>query len=346
VEKGETMMTVFLGLTVALLWGGADTVAMIATRRVGSSTTTFVAQLVGFLLLAVFGLAFAGRLGLWPDTLSVLSVSVLWGIGLGGVSALAYLTLYKSLSHGLLAVVSPVISAQGGVTLILAIVLLQEHLEGFQMLFLLLTFVGVILASMNVRELVKMRLKSLLGPGVRYALVSLLCFGALSFGVGLAARQSNWLISVFFIRCFSFLFLTAILRSQSPEKRAKQSRALGYFLAGIVGCADMAGLTLLSLATATGSIGIAGMICSDYAVIPLLAGVFLLKERLTLSQFLGCVLLGMGLAGEAAPGLVLELSLAELSLMVVVGCGLALLREIIIAKPRLTQFCGVSERES
>jgi drug/metabolite transporter (DMT)-like permease len=240
VEKGETMMTVFLGLTVALLWGGADTVATIATRRVGSSTTTFVAQLVGFLLLAVFGLAFAGRLGLWPDTLSVLSVSVLWGIGLGGVSALAYLTLYKSLSHGLLAVVSPVISAQGGVTLILAIVLLQEHLEGFQMLFLLLTFVGVILASMNVRELVKMRLKSLLGPGVRYALVSLLCFGALSFGVGLAARQSNWLISVFFIRCFSFLFLTAILRSQSPEKRAKQSRALGYFLAGIVGCADMA----------------------------------------------------------------------------------------------------------
>jgi drug/metabolite transporter (DMT)-like permease len=62
------------------------------------------------------------------------------------------------------------------------------------------------------------------------------------------------------------------------------------------------GLTILSLATATGSIGIAGMICSAYPFIPLLVGVFLLKERLALSQFLGCILLGMGLAGEAVPG--------------------------------------------
>src|SRR5436305_15349576 len=51
------MNTLFLGLTVALLWGSADTLATCATRRIGSATTTFVAQIAGFLLVAVFGLA-------------------------------------------------------------------------------------------------------------------------------------------------------------------------------------------------------------------------------------------------------------------------------------------------
>ena len=180
------MNTLFLGLAVALLWGSADTLATCATKKIGSATTTFVAQIAGFLLVAVFGLAFASRLGLLSFSAHVLDESVLWGVVLGGISAGAYITLYEALAIGPLAVASPLVSAQGGVTLGLAVVLLHEHLEGFQLFFLLLTFVGVMLASINVRKLAQMNLRSLYGPGVCFALVSLLCFGVLAFGLVLS----------------------------------------------------------------------------------------------------------------------------------------------------------------
>src|SRR5437764_9554996 len=123
------MNTLFLGLAVALLWGSADTLATYATKRIGTATTTFVAQIAGFLLVAAFGLTVAGRLGLLSFSAHVLDENVLWGVVLGGISAGAYITLYEALSAGPLAVASPVVSAQGGVTLLLSVVLLHERLQ-------------------------------------------------------------------------------------------------------------------------------------------------------------------------------------------------------------------------
>jgi drug/metabolite transporter (DMT)-like permease len=175
---------------------------------------------------------------------------------------------------------------------------------------------------------------------VFFALISLLCFGVLAFGLGLAARQTNWFISILFLRCFSFLFIAVLKPPALPRGVGKHGRAWGYLLAGIVGSFDMAGLTVLSLATASGSIGVAGMISSAYGVIPLLAGVFLLRQRIHVSQFLGCVLLGMGLAGEAAPTSALAVPLTWMAVALVVGCGLAVLckrssvlRRLLPARP-------------
>jgi drug/metabolite transporter (DMT)-like permease len=208
---------------------------------------------------------------------------------------------------------------------LLSVVLLHERLEGVQLFFLLLTFVGVMLAALNVRELAQMNARSLFGPGVSFALISLLCFGVLAFGLGLAARQSNWFISVLLLRCFSCLFITLLKPPDSSEEPGKEGSAWGYLLAALVGSFDMAGLTVLSLATVSGSIGVAGMICSAYGVIPLLAGVFLLRERVHWSQVIGCLWLVIGLAGEAAPTSVLAVPLTWMAIALAVGCGLAIL---------------------
>lgn len=329
------MTTVTLGLAVPLLWGSADTVAVFATKRIGTSATTIVAQLAGLFLVALVTLAYGGSLGMLPGSASELLRSFLFGVVLGCISAGAYLFLYKALAYGPLAVASPVVSAQGGVTLLLAVVLLQEHLMGFQMFFLLISFVGVMLASLNIRELVRMKLREALSPGVMYALISLLCFGTLSFGLGLAARETNWLISVLWIRFCSFGVLAAFLRSDLPST-GKAGATWGYLLAVVVGCADIGGLTILSLATASGSIGIAGMISSAYGVIPLVAGVFLLKEHPTRGQILGCLLLGAGLAGEAATGAGQEIPLVGIAIALLVGYALDLFypyaRELFTAR--------------
>jgi len=337
-------MTVYLGVAVALLWGSADTAAVFATKKVGTSTTTFVAQLAGFFLVSLVGLAFVGPLGLMDTSAQSFVLSILFGVVLGGFSAAAYLTLYKSLHHGPLAVVSPVVSAQGGVTMLLAVVLLQEHLDHFQTLFLLVTFVGVLLASLNGKQLAHMKPKSFLSPGVLYALIALLSFGVLSFGLGIAARSTNWFICVFWIRFFSFLFLAVILREKDAFQARRTGRFWGYVLSIGVGCGDVGGLALLSLATVSGSIGVVGMISSTYSVIPLAVGVFFLKERLVQSQLLGCMLLVVGLAGIAAPGQYLVLPLAVFALTLFMSYVLVFFYQKWHVSRRLTSLGGMRER--
>ena len=49
------MNTMFLGPTITMLWGTADTLATCATKRIGRSTTTFVAQMSSQFLVAFIG---------------------------------------------------------------------------------------------------------------------------------------------------------------------------------------------------------------------------------------------------------------------------------------------------
>jgi predicted Rossmann-fold nucleotide-binding protein/drug/metabolite transporter (DMT)-like permease len=311
------MQTVLLGLATALLWGVADTLAAKVSQRMGSAATTLLAQVAGLLLAGLLTLLVSLPTDL---TLAAFIESMLSGLLLGAVAALAYLTLYQALAQGPLAIVSPLVSAQGGVTLLAAIIVLHELPDWWQLVFLGVTFVGVLLATLNggeVRRLVRAgSLPGLLSPGIALALVSMLGFGLLAFGLGAASRASDWLLCVVWTRLFSCLLLAVFLRPDwtrqanagqpvaekaTSASRPHHHRWLWGAGAVLVGCADVGGLLLLSLASTIGSIGVVGMLASAYGIIPLLAGLVIFKERPASNQVLGVALLIAGLPGVAAP---------------------------------------------
>jgi drug/metabolite transporter (DMT)-like permease len=298
------MRTILLGLAVALCWGSADTVATLVTRHIGTAATTLIAQGAG-LMLAVGVMLCVGVPDLSP---SLLTRSVLFGIVLGALAAAAYLTLYQALAHGPLAVASPVVSAQGGVTLLLAMVVLREAIGTLSLVLLAITFVGILLAAVNGGDVRTLAPRSVLTPGVAYALISLVCFGVLAFGLGVAARETNWLLSVIWIRCCSGLLLAVFLRpwrhapiATSETKQGHKQRRWWWVAAAAIGCADVGGLLLFALASVTGSLSIAGMVASAYGVIPLAVGVAILKERPASTQVMGVTWLLAGLVGLVAP---------------------------------------------
>ncbi|HVB23415.1 MAG TPA: EamA family transporter [Ktedonobacteraceae bacterium] len=298
------MRTVLLGLAVALCWGSADTVATLVMRHIGVAATTLIAQVAG-LALAVGVMLCIGVPVLSPH---LLTRSVLFGLVLGAIAAGAYLTLYQALAHGPLAIASPVVSAQGGVTLLLAVVVLHETIGTLPLVLLAITFAGILLAAINGGDVRTLAPRSLLTPGVAYALVSLLCFGLLAFGLGVAARETNWLLSVIVTRCCSCLLLAVFLRlwghapgAASETEQGHRQHPWWWVAAAGVGCADVGGLLLFALASATGSLGIAGMVASAYGVMPLAVGVAILKERLASTQVVGVAWLLVGLVGLAAP---------------------------------------------
>lgn len=283
-----------LAASVALFWGLADTVAAIAARRIGTMKTTLVAQAGGLITLALVGVLAGGQVSLDGLTPTALIQSVLFGVLLGIVSAGAYLGLYRSLELGPLVIVSPVVGGQGGVTLVLAVCFLHDPLDLIHLLLLLLILCGIVLSSTKFDELVPQgrRLAAWLSAGVRYALLSMLCFGILSFGFGAAATQiPGWYLVLFWSRLFSLLFLTiTTLVSTMPPAEAQAPTSWAYLLAAGGGIVEVGGYIAFVFAAQLASTAVAGVCASLVPLIPLAFGALAYRERVNFNQFVGIAL--------------------------------------------------------
>jgi drug/metabolite transporter (DMT)-like permease len=286
--------------SVALLWGLADTIAAIAARRIGTMKTTLIAQAGGLIALALVGVLASGQMSLLALSPAELIQSVLIGVLLGIVGAGAYFGLYRSLELGPLVLVSPIVGGQGAVTLILAVAFLHNVLDWVHLLLLLVILLGIVLTSTQVEQLSAQarQLSAWLSVGVRYALLSMLCFGVLSFGFGAATQIPSWFLVLFWTRLFSLLFvaITALVTappSQTVEESQRRTR--GYLMAVGGGIVEVGGYLAFVFAVQLTSTAVAGVCASLVPLIPLLYGVIAYRERVNFNQLVGIVLALAGL---------------------------------------------------
>ena len=124
------------GLLAALGWGSADVLGAVSGRSIGSLRTAVVALGTSMLIIGTIALA-TGQAALpaW-DALRFL-------IGSGLFAGCAYLSLYRALELGPVAIVSPVVSAFAAITVVLDVVFAGEHISALSMAGMLATFLGV-----------------------------------------------------------------------------------------------------------------------------------------------------------------------------------------------------------
>ena len=318
-----------LGVTVALLWGSADILATLAARRLRTFKTTFVSQSIGLLALLAFGVVV---FCLWhfPLTLTAIALSALIGSFTGLCAALGYFAFYRALEIGPIAIVSPISATSSTFTLILSTLILQEQLTPGRTGFVSIIILGIVLASTSMAELRALLHKpgySLWSQGVHWAIVATLAFGAMDFGIGASASVSGWFLPVLWTRFFSIFFLTLISYRQH---RRRQSRAhltevasstgrtlslslpsleeiahvrnpltskigSGVLLAIIAGITENAAVLTFSLDTRIATTGITSAIASSYALVVILFGMLVYRERLAKNQFLGIAMFMVGL---------------------------------------------------
>lgn len=176
------------GLGAALCWGLTDILAALAGRRFGSLLTVAVSQTTSLALIVAIGFLWDGRLPLDERIL-------LPALAIGVVSGVSYLTFFTALRLGPITVVSPVVSAYGGLTVVLAVVLLGETLSSGQALGALVSTIGILLVG--VRFATDWRRTRFVGPGVPFALIALIAFGFLTVGLTWPIAIAGWLPVVF-----------------------------------------------------------------------------------------------------------------------------------------------------
>jgi drug/metabolite transporter (DMT)-like permease len=200
---------IILGVTVALLWGSTDSIAAFAARSIGALRTTLFSQLAGLLTVATLSLFFPL---VWQ---SFTPLTILLGACSGLLAAVGYYAFYRGLADGPVTLVSTISSGSSIVTLLLAFLLLDQRLSPGDLIALGIIFLGIIQASTNLREIrgqLSPKSKSSIrrSSGVKWALLTVVAFGAMDWSIGLSATVSSWFLPVLFMRCFSLLFLSTI----------------------------------------------------------------------------------------------------------------------------------------
>jgi drug/metabolite transporter (DMT)-like permease len=171
------------GLGAALSWGTLDLFSALASRRIGSLRVTTGMQVVGAILITLVAALTGGRV---PTDPFVLIGGAL--VGLAGAGA--YLTYFTGLRIGPIAVVSGVVAAYGGLTVVLAVVFRGETLTLVQALGAAAATIGVVLTGVSFDQGLRGRFAS---PGVVFAVVALVLFATMSIGSDIVIDRAPWL---------------------------------------------------------------------------------------------------------------------------------------------------------
>lgn len=233
-------------------------------------------------------------LGQWrPLTWDLLPYAVV--LALLGTSSLAL--LYRAFALGPIAVVSPVVASYAALTVVLIVVFLGERLTAGQGVAIAVTFVGVVIASTDLREL-----RQTLGKpseGVRIGMIATVGFSLWGLVFSMGARATDPLALVVVLRICSIAMLAAVVLAR---RVAVAPLAIPRVLAlvTIVGILDTGANVLMGVGIDRGFASFVLTGTGAYPIIPATIAILVLRERLAPNQYLGVAILLAGLVALGA----------------------------------------------
>jgi drug/metabolite transporter (DMT)-like permease len=272
-----------LGTLAAIAWGMADVFVTYLSRRGGFLRTLLLTQGFGVALLVAVALALDELPG--PSLAQLLAL-----VALGPVAVAAYAGFYRALELGPIAVVSPIVSANGAIVVLLAVLVLGESLSAVQALGCFLVLAFIVLAGYEP----KAGTAEGDGGGIRLAFAASLAFGVYVFVLATMSEELGWLVPILIARSVTVALVAAVVVARPPPGRESLGRL------GLVGCVcagllDAAGYLAFNRGAEIGEVAITSAAASAYPVIPILVGLFALRERVAWHQVAGVggVLCGM-----------------------------------------------------
>ena len=291
------------GLFTSLAWGVVDITAALSGHRVGSLRALAATQAISVAVLLGFVALDPARLG--PDPM----VGISAGMPIGILAGVAYLGYFTALKLGPLAVVSPIIIAYGGLTVILAVMLRGETLEPLQAAGAVLATAGVILAGV-VFDRRSLRSTRLVGPGVLIAFVTIGLFALVTVLVSGPIREHGWLPVAVGSRIANASFVLLLLAIGSRGSTFLRPLMLPgnpwnrtvVLLVLITGLFDVAGYISFAIGLEIAPVWLIGLASSFGPVLAIGYAVWRMGERLRPMQWAGLALLGVGVLVLAVSG--------------------------------------------
>lgn len=289
------------GLIAALCWGSTDVMGAIGSRRFGSLRVVAIAQLTSLVVAVAVAIALGVRV---PTDPLVIAASAVFGMMAAG----AYLSFFTALRIGPLAVVSPVVAAYGGLTVVLAVILRGETLLPLQAVGAAVATLGVIFTGVVFDG--GWRGTRFVGPGVAFSLVALTLFALVTVGMATPIGIAGWLPVLLISRIanagsiWAVLAVVTLVRPRGSDTLLAASAPRswrGIAAAGVAGILDIVGFIAFAIGLELAPTWIVGLASSFGPVVAVIVAVALWGERLRPAQWLGLAGIGVGLVAVALP---------------------------------------------
>ena len=301
------------GLGAALSWGTMDVASALASRRVGSIVVTSGVVIVGVILLWLMTLASGTSLPAEPRTFANAAL-------LGLIGAGAYFAYFTGLRVGPISVVSGMVAAYGGLTVVLSVVFRGESLTATQAFGAAIATAGVILTGVAFEG--GLRGTRFAGPGVVFAVVALVLFSLMAITTDIALESAGWLEVLLVSRAvtagISILVVVALAARRVTGERSatgtegtfgtgpddgvtpfRRSRVVAAIV--FAGVLDVLGLVSFAIGLERAPTWLVGLASSFGPAVTIIAAVALLGERLKRIQWLGLAGVAVGMVAIALP---------------------------------------------
>lgn len=291
------------GLGAALSWGTMDIATALSSRVIGSLRVTAVVQLVCTVFLVLAGIVAGTTIPSDPSTLVMATI-------LGLIGAGAYSAYFNGLRIGPISVVSGMVAAYGGLTVVLSVVLRGESLTGLQALGASIATIGVILTGVAFDG--GLRATRFAGPGVAFAVVALVLFALMAITMDIALETADWiqvlLVSRLVIAIVSILAIVALTargrraaaHEPAPAAAPIPRRRVAAMLV-LAGALDATGLISFAIGLSSAPTWLVGLASSFGPAVTILVAVAVLGERLKPIQWSGLVGVAIGMVAIGLP---------------------------------------------
>ena len=279
-------MAILGGLGAALAWAVTLLCTSRATRMIGSASVLAWVMLVGFCIVVPW-MAIEGL----PDQLDGRSAAWLFLAGIGNIVGLLF--VYTALRTGKVGIVGPIVSTEGAIAAVLA-VLAGEHLAAGSAAMLALIAVGIAIAATTAESSAESPVTSAVGRARNVPVYALLAAFAFGTSIYATARASAELPIAWAVAPPRILGVLLVFIPLAATVRLKVTRS-AVPLVAIAGIAEVVGFALFAVGSRHG-VAVAAVLASQFAAIAAVAAYFLFRERLTRVQLVGVGTIVCGVA--------------------------------------------------
>jgi uncharacterized membrane protein len=288
------------GLGAALSWGTMDIASALSARLIGSLRVTAGVQLICTVFLGLLALVAGTSI---PTDLTTLGLSTLLGL----IGAGAYYAYFTGLRIGPISVVSGMVAAYGGLTVVLSVLVRGETLTPLQAMGAAIATIGVILTGIAFSG--GLRGTRFAGPGVVFAVIALVLFALMAITMDIALESADWiqvlLVSRLVIAVVSILAIVSIAlagRGAVPdaERTPIPVRRVAAMLV-VAGALDATGLISFAIGLSSAPTWLVGLASSFGPAVTILVAVAFLGERLKRIQWVGLFGVAIGMIAIGLP---------------------------------------------
>jgi len=281
-------MGVLLGLATAFAWGSADFLARFASRTIGALRIAFYLQFFGFLFLTAILL----RLHAWGHLFDHSGWQPwAWGALVGVFNALAMFALYRAFELGKLSVVGPLSSSYPALTLVLSF-FAGERLTVIRIIGIALALLGALAVARGETSPESVSTRD--GKGIVWAVAAAVLFGFMFWLLGTRVIPTTGAYgTVWLMRGTAALVTLAILvaRNQALGLPGKKTAAQ----AAGTGLLDTGAFVLSNVSMQMEQVSVITVLASLYGAVTVLLAAIFLRERVSLTQWLGIIAIFAGI---------------------------------------------------